>query len=88
MALRRLIQRLARVLPLAVVVIVLLTALFLVAGVDRETAQLGRLSLTIFLITGLALIALLGVIVYRLARLIRRLRHGQPGARLRARLVA
>ncbi|MEM7053080.1 MAG: ATP-binding protein [Pseudomonadota bacterium] len=87
MAIRQYLKRFARILPLAVVVGVLLTALFLVAGVERETAQLGRLSLFIFLLTGIALLALVCVILYRLARLIRRVRSGQPGAKLRARLV-
>jgi len=88
MAIRTLIRRIGRVLPLAVVAVMLLTALFLVAGVERETAQLGRLSLLIFLLTGLALIALLGIIVYRLVDLLRRIRQAQAGAKLRARLVA
>ena len=88
MAIRKFVKRIARILPLAVVAGVLLTALFLVAGVEREAAQLGRLSLLIFLLTGLALIALVCVILYRLARLVRRVRDQQPGAKLRARLVA
>ena len=87
MAIRRLLKRIGRILPLAVVAGVLLTALFLVAGVERETAELGRLSLLIFLLTGIALLALVCVILYRLARLIRRVRSGEPGAKLRARLV-
>lgn len=87
MAVRRRLRRILRALPLAAVVAVLLAALYLVASVEQETGQLGRLSLVIFLLTGVALITLVAVIVWRLVRLVRRVRGGEPGARLSARLV-
>lgn len=88
MALRALLKRFGRVLPLAALAGLLLTALFLVANVEQESGQLGRMSLWIFLVTGIALLVLLLAIGTRLARLIRDVRQRRPGARLRARLVS
>ncbi|MDX1625194.1 MAG: ATP-binding protein [Wenzhouxiangellaceae bacterium] len=88
MAIPRLIRRTARALPMAAVAGMLLVALLLVAGVERESAQLGRLTLVIFTVTGVALLVLVGAIARRLARLLRQVRSREPGARLRARLVA
>lgn len=81
-------RRLLRALPLVAVLAVLLGALYLVSSVEQESTQLGRMALWVFSLTGLALLALVVVIVGRLVRLIQRLRRGEPGARLTARLVA
>jgi len=88
MADRRLLSRFVRILPLASVAGLLLVALFLVASVEQESSRLGSMSLTILLLTGVALLVLLIAIGQRLARLVRDLRAQTPGARLRARLVA
>jgi len=88
MAARSLLSRFARLLPLASVAGLLLAALFLVANVEQESSRLGSMSLTILLLTGLALLVLLIAIGQRMIRLARDLRAGAPGARLRARLVA
>ena len=87
MALRTVLKRVLRVLPLAALAGLLLSALFLVANVEQESGQLGRMSLWIFLVTGIALLVLLAAIATRLVRLVRDVRTGRPGARLRARLV-
>ena len=87
MALRTVLKRVGRILPLAAFAGLLLTALFLVANVEQESGQLGRMSLWIFLVTGIALLVLLVAIATRLVRLVRDVRGGRPGARLRARLV-
>jgi len=87
MANRRVLSRFFRILPLAAVAGLLLVALFLVANVEQESSRLGSMSLTILLLTGLALLVLLAVIGQRLIRLIRDIRSAAPGARLRARLV-
>lgn len=87
MALRTVLKRVGRILPLAAFAGLLLTALFLVANVEQESGQLGRMSLWIFLVTGIALLVLLVAIATRLVRLVRDVRSGRPGARLRARLV-
>ncbi|NKI35857.1 HAMP domain-containing protein [Wenzhouxiangella sp. XN79A] len=88
MALRTFLKRLLRALPLAAFAGLLLSALFLVANVEQESGQLGRMSLWIFLVTGIALLVLLAAIATRLVRLVRDVRQGRPGARLRARLVS
>ncbi len=87
MANRRVLSRFFRILPLAAVAGLLLVALFLVASVEQESSRLGSMSLTILLLTGIALLVLLAVIGQRLVRLIRDVRAAAPGARLRARLV-
>lgn len=84
---RRILSRVARILPLAAVAGLLLVALFLVASVEQDSARLGSMSLAILVTTGIALVVLLAVIGQRLYRLIRDVRAGRPGARLRARLV-
>jgi len=86
--LRENLRRLLRALPLVSVLLVLLSALYLVSSVEQEATQLGRMALWIFVITGIALLLLLLVISARLIRLLRRLRRDEPGARLTARLVA
>ncbi|MDT8408292.1 MAG: ATP-binding protein [Wenzhouxiangellaceae bacterium] len=88
MAIRPLLKRILRILPLASVAGLLLIALFLVASVEQEDSQLGSMSLAIFLLTALALLVLLAAIAQRLVRLVRQARAHAPGARLRARLVA
>lgn len=88
MADRSLLSRFFRILPLAAVAGLLLVALFLVASVEQESSRLGSMSLTILLLTGVALLVLLFAIGQRLVRLVRDLRAQAPGARLRARLVA
>ncbi|MDT8438507.1 MAG: ATP-binding protein [Wenzhouxiangellaceae bacterium] len=84
---RHVLTRLVRALPLAAVVGLLLAALFLVAGVERETSRLSSLSLAVLLTSVLALVVLTIAIVQRIARLLRDRRDGQPGALLRTRLV-
>ncbi|MGY6588324.1 MAG: ATP-binding protein [Wenzhouxiangella sp.] len=81
-------RRALRALPMLAVLAVLLSALYLVSSVEQETTQLGRQAQWVFLTTGLALLILAVVIAARLYRLVQRLRQGEPGARLTARLVA
>ena len=81
-------RRVLRALPLLAVLAVLLSALYLVSSVEQESTQLGRMALWVFVLTALALAALIIVIAGRLVRLIRSLRRGEPGAKLTARLVA
>jgi len=88
MAVRAILSRVWRFLPLASVTGLLLAALYLVASVERESDRLGNISLLILLLTAVALLVLLAAIGARLARLLGDLRRGAPGARLRARLVA
>lgn len=80
-------KRLLRAIPLAAVLTILLTALFLVSNVEQEGTQLGRLAMWIIVLTGVAVIMLMGVIAGRLVRMIARLRAGEPGSRLTVRLV-
>lgn len=84
---RPIVKRLLRIIPGVALLLLLLTALFLVANVEQEATQLGRAALWIFISAGLALLILALVILGRLWRLVQRLRQGQPGARLTARLV-
>jgi nitrogen fixation/metabolism regulation signal transduction histidine kinase len=86
--LRQNLRRLLRALPLVAVLLVLLSALYLVSSVEQEATQLGRMALWVFVITGIALLLLVVVISARLVRLVGRLRRDEPGARLTARLVA
>lgn len=80
--------RILRAVPFAAVLVLLLAALYLVSTVEQEATQLGRLAQWIFALTGVAVLVLLGIIVGRVVRLFARLRSGEPGARLTARLVA
>lgn len=80
-------RRLIRVAPWAAVVLVLLSALFLVINVEQETTRLSRHALWVFVSATLALLILLAVIVGRLLRLRQRVAANEPGARLTARLV-
>ena len=88
MKVRQRLRRLLRLLPMVAVLLVLLSSLYLVSSVEQDATQLGRASLWVFVITGLALVVLLGVIVGRVVRLVQRQRAREPGARLTARLVA
>ncbi len=88
MKLRQRLRRVLRLLPMVAVLLVLLSSLYLVSSVEQEATQLGRASLWVFVITGIALLMLFAVIVGRLVRLLQRRRAGEPGARLTARLVA
>jgi nitrogen fixation/metabolism regulation signal transduction histidine kinase len=88
MKIRQRLRRLLRLLPILAVLLVLLSSLYLVSSVEQEATQLGRASLWVFVITGIALLLLLGVIVGRIVRLVQRVRAGEPGARLTARMVA
>jgi nitrogen fixation/metabolism regulation signal transduction histidine kinase len=79
-----------RTLPLVALLAALLVALFLVSGVQRETAGesvLGDGYLWVLVVTVLALAVLVWSIGYRILRLIRNVRAGVPGARLAARWV-
>jgi len=87
MAIRHTLSRIGRLLPLAAVGLLLLVALFLVAGVEQESSRLGRITLLVISLTGVALLVLLIAIGRRLYRLLSELRAGVPGARLRTRLV-
>lgn len=80
-------RRLIRVAPWAAVLLVLLSALYLVINVEQETTQLSRHALWVFVSATLALLILLAVIVGRLLRLRQRVAANEPGARLTARLV-
>ena len=79
--------RLLRVLPWASLLLVLLTALYLVVSVEQETTQLSRHALWVFLSATVALLLLAALIVGRLLKLRQRIRSGEPGARLTARLI-
>jgi hypothetical protein len=81
-------RRLLRAIPLAAVLIILLSSLYLVSSVEQEATQLGRLAMWIIVLTGISVLILLAVIIGRLVKLIQRLRAGEVGARLTARLVA
>lgn len=80
-------RRVIRVLPWAALVLVLLSALYLVINVEQETTQLSRHALWVFVSATIALLVLVAVIVGRLLRLRQRIRANEPGARLTARLV-
>ena len=82
------IKRMLRIVPAVALMLLLLVALYLVSSVEQEATQLGRAAFWIFVSAGLALLGLLAIIMGRLWRLRQRLRQGQPGARLTARLVA
>ncbi|HMB58950.1 MAG TPA: HAMP domain-containing protein, partial [Xanthomonadales bacterium] len=89
---RRTSRYLLRTLPLAAILIALLIALFLVSGVQQESADasssmLGDSYLWVLVLTALALLILVWTIAHRLVRLARRVRSGTPGARLAARWV-
>lgn len=79
--------RILRAMPIAAVLVLLLSALYLVSTVEQEATQLGRLAQWIFALTGVAVLVLLAVIVGRAVRLFGRLKAEEPGARLTARLV-
>jgi nitrogen fixation/metabolism regulation signal transduction histidine kinase len=81
-------RRLLRAIPLAAVLMILLSSLYLVSSVEQEATQLGRLAMWIIVLTGVSVLILLAVIIGRLVKLIQRLRAGEAGARLTARLVA
>jgi len=87
MTIKRQLRRAFRALPLLAVLAVLLAALYLVSSIDQASSELGRLTLWVFLMTGLALLVLGGAIATRIIRLVGRLRKREPGARLTARLV-
>lgn len=79
-----------RTLPLLALLATLLVALFLVSGVQQQTAGDSLLEdgyLWVLVITLLALAILLWSIGYRLLRLAGEVRKGVPGARLAARWV-
>jgi nitrogen fixation/metabolism regulation signal transduction histidine kinase len=85
-------RMLFRTLPLLALLVALLVALFLVSGVQRETADpagsgLGDEYVWVLIVTVLALTILLWSIAYRFLALLRNVRAGEPGARLAARWV-
>ena len=84
---RQAVRRALRAIPLVAVLAVLLSALYLVSSVEQEATQLGRAAFWVFVITAVALLILIVVIIGRLWRLIQRVRAGEPGSRLTARLV-
>jgi len=69
------------------VLLVLLSALYLVVNVEQETTQLSRHALWVFVSAAIALVILIVLIVGRLLRLRQRVAADEPGARLTARLV-
>lgn len=81
-------RRVLRAVPLAAVLVLLLSALYLVSSVEQEATQLGRLAMWIIVLAGISVLILMAVIAGRLIRLLARLHSGEPGARLTARLVA
>lgn len=81
-------RRSLRAVPLIAVLVVLLSSLYLVSSVEQEATQLGRAAFWVFVTTVLALVILMLVIGGRLLRLVQRVRRGEPGSRLTARLVA
>lgn len=80
-------RRALRAIPLVAVLAILLSSLYLVSSVEQEATQLGRAAFWVFVTTVVALLILVLVIIGRLWRLIQRLRRGEPGSRLTARLV-
>jgi nitrogen fixation/metabolism regulation signal transduction histidine kinase len=84
----QLLRRSLRALPMIAVLVVLLSSLYLVSSVEQEATQLGRAAFWVFVTTVLALVILMLVIGGRLLRLVQRVRSGEPGSRLTARLVA
>ena len=84
---KQMLRRTLRAIPLVAVLAVLLSSLYLVSNVEQETTQLGRAAFWVFVITAVALVILIMVIIGRLWRLIQRVRRGEPGSRLTARLV-
>jgi len=83
-------RRLLRTLPLAVILIALLIALFRVSGVKQDSAgasMLGDAYLWVLVLTLFALLILLWTIGHRLLLLLRRVRAKTPGALLSARWV-
>ena len=79
-----------RTLPLVALLAALLVALFLVAGVQRESPGEGLLGdgyLWVLVVTLLALAVLVWSIGYRILRLVRNVQAGIPGARLAVRWV-
>jgi len=80
-------RRALRAIPLVAVLAILLSSLYLVSSVEQETTQLGRAAFWVFVTTVVALLILVLVIIGRLWRLIQRVRRGEPGSRLTARLV-
>jgi len=81
------VKRLLRAIPFVAALSVLLSALYLVSSVEQESTQLGRLNLSVFVATAVALVVLAGVILGRLVSLVGSVRKRRPGARLTARLV-
>ena len=84
---RQFLRRALRAIPLVAVLAILLSSLYLVSSVEQETTQLGRAAFWVFVTTVVALLVLVLVIIGRLWRLIQRVRSGEPGSRLAARLV-
>lgn len=80
-------HRVLRVLPWASLLLVLLTALYLVVSVEQDTTQLSRHALWVFVSATVALVLLAALIVGRLLKLRHRIQANEPGARLTARLV-
>ena len=78
---------LQRTLPVLSVLVMLFAALYLASNTTGNSGELGDYYLWVFVLTGLAVLILLGAIGNRLYRLVVQLRRRVPGSRLTLRMV-
>jgi nitrogen fixation/metabolism regulation signal transduction histidine kinase len=83
----RRLKRVLRILPVLTALVVLLVSLVLVSDVQQEASGYNRTYLWVLVLTLLALALLALAIVARFVSLYRKVRAGEPGARLSARWV-
>ncbi len=76
-----------KTLPIASILVLILSALYLASGVVTGLTGFGKYYVWVFVMTGIALLVLLVALVNRFVRLIQRLRRSEPGARLTFRWV-
>ena len=84
---QRLRKILFRVVPVLAALAAFLISLLLVSDLDQDAGGDGWHYMWVLIVTGLALLVLLAMITYRVISLVRKVRHGAPGARLSARWV-
>lgn len=84
---KRLKRRLFRILPVLAALVVLLISLVLVSDVQQEASGYARTYLWVLVLTLIALVILFLAIVARFISLYRKVRAGEPGARLSVRWV-
>jgi len=76
------------VLPILLVGGLLLISLVLLSDATQNSARFGQLYSLLLVVTVLGLVALLSLIAWNLANLLRQVRERKPGARLTVRMVA